>query len=82
MEHISATDAQNNFGALIDTAQLHPIMVCKRKRDYAVIISAEEYTRLREARGKSFIALADKIRKDSEKRGLTPNKAKELLEDI
>ena len=82
MEHVSATEAQNNFGLLIDNAQHNPIMIRKRKRDYAVVISAEEYKRLQDDKKKALIALADNIRADAKKKGLTSEKSKQLLQDI
>ena len=43
MEKISATDAKNSFGSLIDDAQRHPIAIQKQKRNYAVVLSFCDY---------------------------------------
>lgn len=43
---VSSTDAQNQFGKLIDDAKKEPVMIQKNGRDQVVMISAEEYQRL------------------------------------
>ncbi len=40
---ITSTEAQNQFGKLIEDAQKEPVMIQKNGRDQVVIISAEEY---------------------------------------
>lgn len=52
MRSISATDAKQKLAALLDTAQREPVMIRRHGRDIAVILSAEEYDRLRGARGR------------------------------
>jgi prevent-host-death family protein len=52
------TDARRRFGALLDAAQKGPIVVHRRKRDVAIIVSAQQYERL--IRG-----LPEKMRRDS-----------------
>ncbi|HWA20523.1 MAG TPA: type II toxin-antitoxin system Phd/YefM family antitoxin [Devosia sp.] len=56
MNYISATDAKNRFGELLDQARKGPVHVQKNGRDVAVLLSAEEYARLTEA------AAAPKVR--------------------
>jgi prevent-host-death family protein len=43
MEKIGAADAKANFDALLDKAQDGPVMISKRGRAVAVLISAQEY---------------------------------------
>ena len=43
---VSSTDAQNQFGKLLDDAKKEPVMIQKNGRDQVVMISAEEYQRL------------------------------------
>jgi len=40
---ITSTEAQNQFGKLIEDAQKEPVMVQKNGRDQVVIMSASEY---------------------------------------
>ena len=47
MKIMSAKDAKNAFGRLIDTAIAEPVMVEKHGRGVVVVLSVEEYERLR-----------------------------------
>ena len=46
MKHISAKDAKNGFGRLVDTALAEPVVVEKHGRAVVVVLSIEEYQRL------------------------------------
>lgn len=43
---MSASDAKNNFGELLDFAKTRPMKIEKNGRPVAVVISAEEFERL------------------------------------
>ena len=47
MRYVTATDAKQRLAALLDAAQREPVVIRRQKRDVAVILSAEEYDRLR-----------------------------------
>ncbi|MEO6013348.1 MAG: type II toxin-antitoxin system Phd/YefM family antitoxin [Devosia sp.] len=47
MSSITATDAKNRFGQMLEMAQAEPVHVQKNGRDVAVVISPEEYSRLK-----------------------------------
>ena len=49
MTDISATDAKNRFGQVLEMARTEPVHVQKNGRDVAVVLSPEEYRRLRAA---------------------------------
>lgn len=49
MKTISARDAKNGFGLLIDTALVEPVTIEKHGRPVVVVLSVEEYVRLRAA---------------------------------
>jgi prevent-host-death family protein len=49
MSTITATDAKNRFGQVLETAQREPVHIQKNGRDVGVLISPEEYRRLQEA---------------------------------
>lgn len=56
MQHITARDAKNGFGRLIDLARAEPVSIDKYGRPVVVVLSVEEYERLssrREKRGTS-----------------------------
>lgn len=46
MKHISAKDAKNGFGLLLDTARAEPVVIEKHGRAVVVVLSIEEYDRL------------------------------------
>jgi len=47
MKKITAKDAKNGFGKLIDTARAEPVTIEKHGRPVVVVLSIEEYERLR-----------------------------------
>jgi prevent-host-death family protein len=49
MSIITATDAKNKFGQVLEEAQREPVRIQKSGRDVAVLISAAEYERLKDA---------------------------------
>ena len=55
MQTLSAKDAKYGFGRLIDLARAEPITVTKHGRPVVVVLSAEEYERLKalESAGKT-----------------------------
>lgn len=46
MKSMSAKDAKNGFGRLIDTARAEPVTIEKHGRAVVVVLSTEEYERL------------------------------------
>ncbi len=49
MKTISAKNAKNSFGRLVDTARAEPVTVEKHGRGVVVVMSVEEYERLKAA---------------------------------
>ena len=56
MKTISAGKAKNGFGFLIDTARAEPGTIAKHGRPVAVMLSAEEYERLKALADGAIIA--------------------------
>lgn len=48
MKTLSAKEAKNRFGYLIDTARQEPVFIQKHGRPVVVVLSIEEYERLSE----------------------------------
>lgn len=46
MKSMSAREAKNAFGVLIDTARAEPVLIEKHGRGVVVVLSIEEYQRL------------------------------------
>ena len=49
MKFMSAKDAKNGFGLLIDTALVEPVTIEKHGRPVVVVVSIEEFERLSDA---------------------------------
>lgn len=47
MNSISAKEAKDGFGRLIDTARAAPVVIEKHRRPVVVVLSVEEYQRLK-----------------------------------
>lgn len=56
MHRMSARDAKNGFGRLIDLARAKPVTIEKYGRSVVVVVSAEEYERLTDKTGNHGIA--------------------------
>ena len=50
MKSMSAKEAKNAFGLLLDTARAEPVTIEKHGRRVVVVLSIEEYQRLTEDR--------------------------------
>jgi prevent-host-death family protein len=62
MAEISATDAKNKFGEVLEMARKEPVRIQKNGRDVAVMLSAEEYAELAERAGAIKVRpLVDKL---------------------
>jgi len=46
MKTMSAREAKNGFGLMIDTARAEPVLIEKHRRGVVVVVSVEEYERL------------------------------------
>ncbi|MGE4061692.1 MAG: type II toxin-antitoxin system prevent-host-death family antitoxin [Sphingomonadales bacterium] len=46
MKTMSAREAKNGFGLMIDTARAEPVRIEKHGRGVVVVVSVEEYERL------------------------------------
>ncbi len=78
MKSVTATEAKQRFAALIDTAQREPVVIRRQNRDVAVIVSAQEYDRIRGAQLDEFDRFCDRVSAQAKERGLT----EEILADI
>jgi prevent-host-death family protein len=79
MPTISATEAKQNFAALIDQAQREPVRIQRHERDVAVLVSVEEYSRLQRDRWSSFNRLSTAAAERAKAQGLTEEVLAEIL---
>jgi len=81
MKTISATDAKQRFAALIDAAQREPVRVRRQNRDVLIVMSPEDYDRMRGANIDELDRLCQRVSEQAAARGLTDNILADLLKD-
>jgi prevent-host-death family protein len=70
MRYMSATDASQKFAALLDDAERGPMVIRRRSRDQAVVISPREYARLRVLAVADFQRCCDGVGAEAVKQGI------------
>ncbi|MEO8659201.1 MAG: type II toxin-antitoxin system Phd/YefM family antitoxin [Bryobacteraceae bacterium] len=81
MQSVSATEAKQRLAALIDAAQREPVVIRRQNRDVAVILSPQQYERLRALNTSEFQRFCDRVAEGAAARGLTEEKLAEILVD-
>lgn len=66
MATMSATDAKNRFGQLLEMAQVEPVRVQKNGRDVGVMVSPEQFEALQAQNGQPRVnPLVQKLHRES-----------------
>jgi prevent-host-death family protein len=81
MRQFSATEAKQRLAELLDAAQREPVMIRRQKRDVAVVMSPQQYDRLRGLNLAELDRLAQRVSARAKRRGLTEEKLEKLLAD-
>jgi prevent-host-death family protein len=81
MRSVSATEAKQRLAALLDAAQREPVVIRRQNRDVAVIMSAQEYERIRDLNAAEFQRLSDRVADQARARGLNEATLNDLLQD-
>lgn len=79
MKTMTANEAKQSFGRLLDDARREPVLIEKHKRPAAIMISADEYDRLRGMNVEQFSSFCDRIGRRASQSGLTEASLKKLL---
>ncbi len=81
MKIVSATEAKQRLAALLDAAQREPVMIPRQKRDVAVILSPQEYDRLRAINVEEFERFCDRVGQQAVVRGLSEDRLGDIVGD-
>ena len=81
MKDIAARDAKNHFGHLLDAAQTVPVRVTKKGRPVGVVMSIQQYERLRGAAWARLTETMDRMGAEATARGLTDAELDTLVGD-
>ncbi|MCY4549061.1 MAG: type II toxin-antitoxin system Phd/YefM family antitoxin [Defluviicoccus sp.] len=81
MKEIAARDAKNRFGQLLDAAQSAPVRVTRNGRAVGVMMSVQQYERLRGAAWERLTATMDALGEEASAKGLTQAGLEALLAD-
>ena len=79
MKEIAARDAKNRFGRLLDAVQSAPVRVTKKGRAVGVMMSMQQYERLRGAAWERLTVTMDALGKEASANGLTAAGLEALL---
>lgn len=79
---MSAKEARDNFTDLLGMVYYgkEPVMVRKKGRTFAVVISPDDYIRFKKAAKESFFEIVDEIQKANQ--GVNPDKVLEDVTDV
>ncbi len=78
---MTAKDAKNAFGRLLDVIQSAPVRVTRNGRAVGVVMSVRQFDRLRGAAWEKLAATMDALGQEAADRGLTEAELESLLAD-
>ena len=81
MKEITAKDAKNGFGRLLDVIQSTPVRVTRNGRPVGVVMSVRQFERLRGAAWEQLANTMDALGQEVTTKGLTEAKLEALLAD-
>ena len=81
MTEMTALDAKNRFGRLIELAQRAPVTITKNGRPSVVVMSADAYERRRKAAARRLGEAMDRMAAEAKANGLDEAELEKLLAD-
>jgi antitoxin Phd len=82
MRTVSITNAKQRFADLLDAAQREPIVIRQKTRNVGVLVSVEEFEKVRHLNTAEFQDYCDGISARASTRGLTAAKLKRVLKVV
>jgi len=79
MRSMTVKEARDSFGRMLETAKREGVVLREGKVDAAVVVSPEEYARLRQSRVEALLKAMDKVAAEAAANGLPEEKLAELL---
>ena len=80
-KEVAARDAKNRFGQLLDAAQSGPVRVTRKGRAVGVMMSVQQYERLRGAAWERPTTTMGALGKEASAKRLTKGQLEALLAD-
>lgn len=81
MKEVTAKDAKNRFGQLLQSAQQGPVRVTRNGRPVGVVMSVQQFERLRGAAWERLTETMDRLGQEASASGLTDAVLESLLAD-
>ena len=79
MNEITAREATNRFGELLDVAQRSPVRITRNGRAVTVMLSMQLYDQLRGSAWEGLTSTMDAMGEEASARGLTDDRLDALL---
>ena len=80
MKQVTANEAKQSLGKVIDAVQREPVVIQRYNRDAAVMLSVQDYERLTALNIEEFERFCDRVGRRAKKRGLTESKLNKFLD--
>ena len=81
MKTIAASEARKSFASVIDDAAHEPVVIRRRQRNVAVVLSMHEYERLTEVDKRECQRLCNLVGQRAAAAGMNAKRLAELLRD-
>lgn len=79
MKRMTANEAKQSFGQVLDAAQSGPVLIEKHNRPSVVVLSVKDYDRMRGINLAEFSRFSDRIGARAARRGLDEKTLRKML---